>query len=147
MPDLAAADRPPDPVSGRGLTRLGETGQGPARQGMVDRDSANPVASDIRMPGAIEQWPIGRVLGYQQNPRIHTEAEVQRMAAAMTRFGVTKPIEVDEAGVILCGHRRLRAAQLLGLKEVPVLVHRHLSDAEKRAYRISDNRLGLEGEW
>ena len=58
-----------------------------------------------------------------------------------------KPIEVDEAGVILTGHRRRLAALLLAMPEVPVVQHTHLGEPEKRAYRLADNRLTLEGEW
>lgn len=101
----------------------------------------------VRMPGQIEQWPTERVIPYERNPRLHSEEEAERLAALIVRFGFNKPIEVDEHCVILCGHRRRIAAELLGLKEVPVLQHSHLTDAEKRAYRIADNKLGLEGEW
>ena len=103
--------------------------------------------NEVRMPGQIEQWPIERVIPYDRNPRLHSEDEAERLAAGILSLGFNKPIEVDETGIILCGHRRRNAAELLGLKEVPVLQHSHLSDAEKRAYRIADNKLGLEGEW
>jgi len=99
------------------------------------------------MPGRIEEWPVERVVPYGKNPRLHSEEEAERLAAVILQFGFNKPIEVDEEGVILCGHRRRAAALLLGMKSVPVLQHQHLSESEKRAYRIADNKLGLEGEW
>jgi DNA modification methylase len=99
------------------------------------------------MPGQIELWPIERVIPYERNPRLHSEEEAHQLAAGILSLGFNKPIEVDEVGMILCGHRRRRAAEMLGLKEVPVLQHKHLSDAEKRAYRIADNKLTLQGEW
>ncbi len=105
------------------------------------------VTTDVRMPGRIEEWPIERVIPYERNPRLHSEEEAERLAAVILQFGFNKPIEVDEEGVILCGHRRRAAAALLDMKVVPVLQHKHLSDSEKRAYRIADNKLGLEGEW
>lgn len=98
-------------------------------------------------PLLITLWPISRVKPYPQNPRSHSEPEVARLAQFIESVGFLKPIEVDEAGVVLAGHRRLLAAKLLGLAKVPVLRHRHLDEAQKRAYRVADNRLTLEGEW
>jgi DNA modification methylase len=103
--------------------------------------------SGVRLPGQIERWPLHRVIPYPGNPRLHTAEEVRKLAAGIVALGFNKPIEVDEDGVILAGHRRLAAARYLELPEVPILQHSHLSDAEKRAYRIADNRLTLEGEW
>lgn len=95
----------------------------------------------------IALWPRRRVKPYPQNPRAHSEDEVRRLAEFIESVGFLKPIEVDEAGVVLAGHRRLLAAKLLGLAKVPVLQHRHLDETQKRAYRVADNRLTLEGEW
>lgn len=95
----------------------------------------------------IALWPLAKVKAYKRNPRLHSDEEVRRLAEFVARLGFRKPIEVDEDGVVLAGHRRLAAAALLGLARVPVLQHRDLSAEEKRAYRIADNRLTLEGEW
>ena len=99
------------------------------------------------MVQAVSFWPVDRVVPYPNNPRLHTEDEVHRLAEFIVQVGFLKPIEVDEAGVILTGHRRRLAALELGMPEVPVVQHTHLSEAEKRAYRVADNRLTLEGEW
>ena len=99
------------------------------------------------MPGKIETWSTDKVVPYQGNPRLHSKVEVDALAEAIRQFGFNKPIEVDETGVILCGHRRLAASVALGLDVVPVLQHFHLSETDKRAYRIADNRLSLDGEW
>lgn len=105
--------------------------------------SPRALASDLRpMP-----WPIEAVKPYAANPRLHSAEEAQRLADFIRRVGWRKPIEVDEEGVVLCGHRRLEAARLLGMKQVPVVQHRGLSDADRRAYRVADNQLTLEGEW
>jgi DNA modification methylase len=96
---------------------------------------------------SIESWPIARLKPYEQNARLHSDADVQKLAAHVIRHGFNKPIEVDEAGVILCGHRRLAAALVLGLEELPVIQHTHLDEVKKREYRLADNRLTLEGEW
>ena len=95
----------------------------------------------------IVSWAISRLQPYEQNARLHSDADVRKLSAHVIRHGFNKPIEVDEEGVILCGHRRLAAAQLLGLAEVPVIQHTHLDAARKREYRLADNRLTLEGEW
>src|ERR1051326_8135220 len=102
---------------------------------------------NLQVVRALESWPITRLKPYEQNARVHSDHDVQRLAAHVIRHGFNKPIEVDESGVILCGHRRLAAAQLLGLEQVPVIQHTHLDDAKKREYRLADNRLTLEGEW
>jgi DNA modification methylase len=102
---------------------------------------------NLQVVRAHESRPIARLKPYEQNARLHSDADVQKLAAHVIRHGFNKPIEVDEAAVILCGHRRLAAAQLLGLAEVPVIQHTHLDDAKKREYRLADNRLTLEGEW
>ena len=103
--------------------------------------------AEIRLPAAMETWPLERVLPYARNPWQHSEADVEKLAAGIRAFGFNKPIEVDEDGVILAGHRRRLAAIRLGMAGVPVIQHLHLSAAEKRAYRIADNRLTLDGEW
>src|SRR5689334_8644578 len=99
------------------------------------------------MVRAVAFWPLERVSPYANNPRLHSAEEVRRLAEFIRQVGFLKPIEVDEAGEILTGHRRRLAALELGMPEVPVIQHTHLTEAEKRAYRVADNRLTLEGEW
>jgi ParB-like chromosome segregation protein Spo0J len=96
---------------------------------------------------AVESWALARVRPYENNPRIITEAAVEKVAASIKAFGWRQPIVVDEDGVVLVGHTRLRAAEHLELKQVPVHVARGLSEAQKRAYRIADNRTGEETRW
>jgi hypothetical protein len=95
----------------------------------------------------VERWPVGRLAPYARNPRVHTKEHVGRLAASMERWGVTMPILVDEAGEIIAGHGRVLAAQSLSYAELPVLVARGWSDADKKAYRIADNRLGELSTW
>jgi DNA modification methylase len=104
-------------------------------------------AAPLRVVDAIAQWPVGQLVPYERNARLHSDHDVQRLAEHISRHGFNKPIEVDEAGVILCGHRRLAAALVLGMTAVPVIQHAHLDEAMKREYRLADNRLTLEGEW
>lgn len=75
------------------------------------------------------------------NPRKHEKKQIQKLANCITKFGIFAPIVIDEKGVVLAGHGRLQAARLLGLKEVPIICVEHLTETEKKAYMIADNRL------
>src|SRR3970040_1327174 len=95
----------------------------------------------------VQLWPIGRLVPYARNPRTHSEEQVLQIAASIAEFGFTNPILVDSKAGILAGHGRLLAARKLGLTEVPVIVLDHLSETQKRAFIIADNRLALGGGW
>lgn len=84
---------------------------------------------------------------YPNNPRTHPPAQVALLADIMKKRGIDQPIVVDEDGVILKGHGRRMAAELAGFKEFPVVVHRGLSDADKKAMRIEDNQVSLLSGW
>ena len=102
----------------------------------------------VALAERIELWPIDRLRPYERNPRTHSDAQVDQIAASMVEFGWTNPVLVDEQGGILAGHGRLLAARKLGLPEVPVIRFEHLSEAQKRAYLIADNQLALQaGLW
>jgi DNA modification methylase len=95
----------------------------------------------------IELWPIEKLRPYERNPRTHSEAQVDQIAASMVEFGWTNPILIDENAGILAGHGRLLAARKLGLAEVPVIRFEHLSEAQKRAYILADNQIALQAGW
>ena len=101
----------------------------------------------IQMPEGVPLWPIEGVKRASRNPRTHTREQILELAAAMTEFGFTAPILVDENDQILAGHARLAAAQELELPEIPVLRLTHLSDTQKQAYLIADNRLAERAGW
>jgi DNA modification methylase len=101
----------------------------------------------VALADRIELWPIDRLRPYERNPRTHSDAQVDQIAASMVEFGWTNPILIDESAGILAGHGRLLAARKLGLTEVPVIRFGHLSEAQKRAYLIADNQLALEAGW
>ena len=92
----------------------------------------------------IELCPLDRLQPYARNARTHSEEQIAQIAASILEFGFTQPILVDTKDGILAGHGRLRAAQKLSLAEVPVIILDHLTEAQKRAYIIADNRLALE---
>ena len=98
-------------------------------------------------PEAIEQWPIDRLRPYAMNARTHAPDQVARIAASMAEFGWTVPVLVSAEGEVIAGHGRILAAGELGLPEVPVIILDHLSEAQRRAYRIADNKLTELGGW
>jgi len=102
---------------------------------------------DYPMAERIEIWPIGKLIAYAKNPRTHSPAQIDQIAASISEFGFNNPILVDTNAGIIAGHGRLLAAQKLGLTEVPVIVLNHLTDAQKRAYMIADNKLAENAGW
>ncbi len=95
----------------------------------------------------IERWPIERLIPFARNPRTHTDEQIAQIAASVVEFGWTNPVLVGADGVIIAGHARLQAARKLGLTEVPVIVLGHLSEAQRRALVIADNKLALNAGW
>ena len=95
----------------------------------------------------IERWPLSRLRPYERNPRAHSDQQIEQLAAAITEFGWTMPVLVDEAGMVLAGAGRIEAARKLGLPDAPVIVARGWSEAQKRAYIVADNRLGELSRW
>jgi DNA modification methylase len=95
----------------------------------------------------IERWPIARLIPRVNNPRTHSRQQVAQIAASIKEFGWTNPILVDGEDVILAGHARVLAAKKLRMEVLPVIVLRHLSEAQKRALVIADNQLALNAGW
>ena len=96
---------------------------------------------------AIEYLPIGQLSPYVRNSRTHSDDQVQAIARSISNYGFTQPVLVDADGGIIAGHGRVRAAQKIGLQTVPCIRLAHLTDAQKRAYVIADNRLYDMGGW
>ena len=95
----------------------------------------------------IEQRSTGDLIAYARNARTHSDAQVGQIAASIGEFGFNNPVLVDERGEIVAGHGRVLAAERLGLATVPAIVLAHLSEAQKRAYRIADNRIAESAGW
>lgn len=87
------------------------------------------------------------LIPYARNARTHSASQVQQIASSIKEFGWTNPVLVDGDNGIIAGHGRLAAAQLLGLLRIPVIELSGLSEAQKRAYVIADNRLALSAGW
>ena len=81
------------------------------------------------------------------NPRMHSPQQIQAIARCIETFGFTAPLLVDGSNGIIAGHRRLEAAKLLRLSEIPVIHQEHMTDAQVKAYRIADNRLAERSTW
>ena len=96
---------------------------------------------------SIKYKSTGEIIPYINNSRTHSEQQVQQVAASIKEFGFTNPILIDEQGGIIAGHGRLQAAQLLNLNEVPTITLEGLTDAQKKAYVIADNKLALNAGW
>jgi DNA modification methylase len=82
-----------------------------------------------------------------RNARRHDETQIQRIADSMRQFGWTAPVLADPSGEIIAGEARWKAGQLLGLDEAPVVILDGLTDAQREAYRIADNRLAEHATW
>lgn len=90
---------------------------------------------------------VDSLIPYARNSRTHSDEQVAQIAASIKEFGFTNPVLVDGNNGVIAGHGRLLAAQKLGIAEVPVIELAHLSDTQKRAYIIADNKLALNAGW
>ena len=91
--------------------------------------------------------PVSSLIPYARNSRTHSDAQVGQIAASIKEFGFLNPIIVDGESGIIAGHGRALAAQKLGLVELPVIEAGHLSDTQRRAYIIADNKLAMNAGW
>lgn len=100
-----------------------------------------------KLAETLELWPVENLTPYERNARTHSDEQVDQIAASMTEFGFTNPILVDGDSGIIAGHGRLMAAKRLGISRVPVVKLPHLTDEQKRAYVIADNKLAEQAGW
>ena len=109
---------------------------------LADASPSRPWPAD-----RLERWPIERLIPYANNARLHSEADLDKLAAAIRKWGWTTPVLVDEEGNLLAGHGRIAAAPRAGVTSIPVIVARGWSEEEKRAYRLADNQLAARASW
>jgi len=95
----------------------------------------------------IEYWSTDSLIPNTRNARTHSQSQIGEIEASIIQFGFTNPILSDQEGNVLAGHARLSAAISLGLETVPVIVLHHLTELQKRAYILVDNKLALNAEW
>ena len=87
------------------------------------------------------------LIPYENNPRQHSEAQIDRLVRSIKEFGFTNPVLIDDDLNVIAGHGRLMAAGVMGLKMVPTITLGHLNDEQRRAYVIADNQLALNSTW
>ncbi|MEE3451461.1 MAG: site-specific DNA-methyltransferase [Acutalibacteraceae bacterium] len=90
---------------------------------------------------------IETLIPYARNARTHSETQIAQIAASIKEFGFLSPIVIAEDNTILCGHGRFYGAQKLGLKKVPCVMESHLTENQRRAYILADNKLSLNAGW
>jgi len=95
----------------------------------------------------LEKKPVAVLIPYANNARTHDEKQIKQIASSIKEFGFNNPVLIDQDCGIIAGHGRVQAAELLGLKDIPTITLPHLSEAQKKAYILADNRMALNAGW
>ena len=95
----------------------------------------------------IEYAPLSELRPHPNNARTHSKKQIRQIAKSIEKFGFCNPVLVDDTRQIIAGHGRVEAAKLLGINAVPTCQLSHLSDADKRAYILADNKLAEKAGW
>jgi DNA modification methylase len=107
-----------------------------------------PVTTDsVVRPLTVVYRPTGSLVPDPRNARTHPRRQIEQIVQSIRAFGFTNPVLADEAGNLIAGHGRLRAAKEMGLAEVPVITLEGLSEAQKKALRLADNKIALNAGW
>lgn len=99
------------------------------------------------MPEQMVRVPIGELVPYARNARTHSESQIAQIRASLREFGFVNPVIIDSDRNIIAGHGRVLAAKAEGMTEVPCVLVEHLTDAQRRAYILADNRLAEQSGW
>ena len=117
----------------------------PGTEGQSDSfDQQHSTEPDIPK---VEPLPISDLRPYHRNPKRHSKRQVRQIASSIGAVGFIVPIVVDDKNVIIAGHGRYSAAKQLGLKILPVIRVKHLTEAQVRAYRLADNKIAENATW
>jgi site-specific DNA-methyltransferase (adenine-specific) len=103
--------------------------------------------TEKKLISKIEYCKSSELREYENNARTHSAEQIEQIAASIREFGFTNPILIDEADGIIAGHGRVLAARKLGMEKVPCIRLGHLTEAQRRAYVIADNKLALNAGW
>ena len=87
------------------------------------------------------------LIPYTNNSRTHSDAQIEQIAASIQEFGFTNPILIDEFGGIIAGHGRVSAAKTLSIEKLPIILLKNLTEEQKKAYVIADNKIALNSAW
>lgn len=90
---------------------------------------------------------VQSLIPYANNARVHSDSQVQLLAKSIQEFGFNNPILLDDKDTVIAGHGRVLAANLVGMKKVPCIVLAHLSDRQRKAYILADNKIALRSTW
>ena len=117
------------------------------RWGALLSESQDRGGGKNRMSLEIRYFPVADLIPYARNARTHSDAQVAQVAASIREFGWTNPVLIDPAGGIIAGHGRVLAARKLDMDEVPCITLGHLTETQRRAYVLTDNKLALNAGW
>ena len=101
----------------------------------------------MRTTTKLEMRRVADLIPYARNAREHSDDQVQQLRASLREFGFVAPLLIDIQGNIIAGHGRLLAAKAEGMEEVPCVLVEHLTDTQRRAYILADNRLAEQASW
>lgn len=99
------------------------------------------------MKHKLEYLPVTKLTAYETNSRTHSAEQINQIAASINEFGFTNPVLIDPDNTIIAGHGRVQAAKQIGMDEVPCMRLSHLTEAQRKAYVIADNKLALNAGW
>ncbi|MGA8583853.1 MAG: ParB/Srx family N-terminal domain-containing protein [Roseiarcus sp.] len=133
---------------GRGGRRCRSPHRGRARSKAGEAEDLRDADAERRAARVSVRWlPVESLTPDPENARVHGSRQIARIADSIAAFGFNVPIVIDGNGAVLAGHGRVLAARRLGLSEVPTIALEHLSEAERRAFMIADNRLAELASW
>jgi len=95
----------------------------------------------------LELVDIDKLIPYANNARIHSDDQIKKLQASIREFGFVNPVLIDKNYGIIAGHGRVEAAKREGLKQIPCVFVEYLTEAQKKAYILADNRLALDADW
>lgn len=103
--------------------------------------------ADIWMPTEIHVRKISDLVPYENNARIHSPEQIEKLRRSICKFGFLRPLLINSENGVLCGHGRMEAAKLAGMTELPCVLADHLSEEERIAYILADNELAEQASW
>src|SRR5665647_2105421 len=101
----------------------------------------------MKMSEELKLVDIDKLVPYARNARTHSDEQIKQIQASIREFGFVNPVLIDGKFNIIAGHGRILAAKLEGIKEVPCVLVEYLTDAQKKAYMLADNKLALNAGW
>lgn len=95
----------------------------------------------------IEHIPVDALRLYENNSRTHSDSQVEAIARSIQQFGFVNPVLIDAKGIVIAGHGRISAAKSIGMQIIPCIRLEHLTDEQRRALTIADNKIPLTAGW